>query len=96
MNIYCKFCGEPWDLDKLHNLKEHNGDAIPHREALEMFSKYGCNAFTTMRWRCYANPIEDRHVLKYIGNSQTKFRNPKWWMSPDNVMYMFKFFKELS
>ncbi len=37
MDIYCKFCGEPWDHDSLHEF-----DDYPRRS--ELFRKLGCPA----------------------------------------------------
>lgn len=39
MDIQCRFCGEPWDHDCLHD-----ADGMTYDEAGKAFAKYGCNA----------------------------------------------------
>ena len=43
MDIYCKFCGEPWENDCLHDV--YDGDTkVSYQESAKRFVKYGCNA----------------------------------------------------
>ena len=51
-DIHCKFCGEPWDHDELHDMPTpkslaKNGEPLPYDEAKALFSKLGCGAFQT-------------------------------------------------
>ena len=51
-DIHCKFCGEPWDHDELHDMPTpkslaKNGEPLPYDEAKVLFSKLGCGAFQT-------------------------------------------------
>lgn len=55
MDIYCKRCGEPWDMDELHDEIDYRCDgAAPsgeayqklYREVRSDFYARGCRAFT--------------------------------------------------
>jgi hypothetical protein len=37
MDIHCRHCGEPWELDTLHEFGDYNRRA-------KLFAKFGCNA----------------------------------------------------
>ena len=42
MDIHCKFCGEPWDHDELHDMLtpeslSKNGQPLPYKEAAALF-----------------------------------------------------------
>ena len=47
MDIHCRFCGEPWDHDELHDqyspIKE---EPISYDIMVKYFKKYGCGAWT--------------------------------------------------
>jgi|TARA_B100001245_G_scaffold228922_1_gene206734 hypothetical protein len=45
MDIYCRFCGEPWDHDSLHEMGEWIDKEITYQEAGRQFSALGCGAF---------------------------------------------------
>jgi hypothetical protein len=42
MDIYCPICGEPFDIDSLHDAVEE-GIATNFSSALEKFKEKGCN-----------------------------------------------------
>jgi len=39
MDIYCRHCGEPWDIDSLHDVD------LPIEQANKLFRKNGCGVF---------------------------------------------------
>jgi hypothetical protein len=48
MDIYCRHCGEPWDLMELHDMAGPDGDyenLLPFDDARKLFYKHGCGAF---------------------------------------------------
>lgn len=94
MDIYCRHCGNPWEEVGLHDLEEYTGVATPHRDAVELFRKLGCNAFNGNQWKCDLDPIEDRQVLEIIGDCQDSTPYPEEWLSPDDIMYMVGNLKE--
>ena len=44
MDIKCKVCREPWDVDSLHDLVAE-GSAVDFDDARGMFYRDGCGAF---------------------------------------------------
>jgi len=42
MDIFCRVCGEPWDLDELHGVPEASFETARRR-----FSGEGCEVFST-------------------------------------------------
>lgn len=46
MDIYCTKCGEPFDMDELHELIAE-GKAKTYSEARKLFQAKGCEAFGT-------------------------------------------------
>ena len=47
MDIYCTHCGEPWEMDTIHDL-----EGTSYKEKVAQFSKYGCGAFDNPQYRC--------------------------------------------
>lgn len=54
MEIRCVRCGEPWDMDELHEMEGPSGEALPYKAARARFDTMGCEAFGTshgeMNW----------------------------------------------
>tara|TARA_R100000951_G_scaffold107255_1_gene102479 strand:- start:39 stop:329 length:291 start_codon:yes stop_codon:yes gene_type:complete len=48
MDIYCKHCGEPWDIYELHDMHDGNDDKLTFKQASKQFAAFGCGAFTTL------------------------------------------------
>lgn len=42
MDIYCPICGEPWDMDELHDVP-----GVPFEAARRRFAAEGCRVFGT-------------------------------------------------
>ena len=54
MDIYCVRCGEPWDIDSLHEETDHrqeSGEEISFNGVRRDFSRRGCLAMTVYRIR---------------------------------------------
>lgn len=43
MDIYCPKCGEPWEMDSLHDLIEDGCE--DYHKAVSLFRNKGCEAF---------------------------------------------------
>ena len=41
MDMYCKHCGEPWEIDTLHDVVGE-GAARNYQQAARLFAKLGC------------------------------------------------------
>lgn len=54
MDIKCKVCREPWDMDSLHDLVAE-GRAANFDEAREWFYRDGCEAFGSSHGEIAAN-----------------------------------------
>ena len=54
MDIACTKCGEPWDMDSLHDIAEDDG--ITWEQAHHKFQSEGCEAFVG----CHHNPHADK------------------------------------
>lgn len=48
MDVFCKFCGEPWDNDELHELVDDTDNLAyaTYDQAEAAFRKAGCEIFT--------------------------------------------------
>ena len=55
MDVYCPKCGEPVEIDTLHEYAESN--EVTFQSVLDSFKKNGCGeTFTEWGWQC--NPSE--------------------------------------
>ena len=52
MDIYCKRCGEPWDIDYFHDVADDTGSTFD--TVREAFYRDGCKALGETR--CEASP----------------------------------------
>jgi len=108
MDIYCRYCGEPWDHDELHEMESHTGEAISYLKAAERFKALGCNAFSpdTGRLReiaglsskpkhCTVAPILPDEMLRYIAELQDISPYPEEWPSPDDSGCMLEIVEEM-
>lgn len=70
MNIYCKHCGEPWDLYELHEVADATGNyenLRPFAEARALFYIHGCGVFQNFPpSNCTAAPIVPRESLAAV------------------------------
>jgi len=47
-DIRCTKCGEPWDIDTLHEMGDWVGETLTFAQARERFYREGCRAFRTV------------------------------------------------
>lgn len=59
MDIYCITCGEPWEIDVLHETAEEKGNSF--KEVLHDFYSRGCNAVDgrSKEGNCNDDPISE-------------------------------------
>jgi len=74
MDIYCKHCGEPWDIAELHEVADATGDyekPRPFDKARELFYAHGCGAFQNHPPSdCIQPPIVSNKTLAGIAELQ--------------------------
>lgn len=52
MNIRCRYCGEPWDNDTLHDVYDERDRKVPYARAAKLFRTYGCPAMDGRAVKC--------------------------------------------
>ena len=54
MDMHCRFCGEPWDHDCLHEMGDFDTDigSLTYKQAGNRFRKLGCGAFENGDNKC--------------------------------------------
>ena len=98
MDIHCRYCGEPWDHDELHEMESWTGDDMSYKQAVKRFKELGCNAFkpdtgrlreraglTTKPKHCTLSPIYSSHWMKLMQEAQDWSPYPEEWMTPDDI-----------
>lgn len=108
MDIYCRFCGEPWDHDELHDMSDWIEQDITYKQAAKRFRELGCNAWKPdtglLRERaglpakpkhCTLEPIEPAHIMQGIGIMQDLSPYLDEWGSPDDIECMYEFAETL-
>ena len=65
MDIYCRFCGEPWDIDCLYDMGEFDSDIgnLNYKDAEKRFIDLGCSAFQNGENKCNREKV-DPHRIK--------------------------------
>tara|TARA_R110000751_G_scaffold24481_1_gene67351 strand:+ start:568 stop:816 length:249 start_codon:yes stop_codon:yes gene_type:complete len=60
MDMYCKFCGEPWDHDCLHDMGDFdtNISSLTYKQAGDRFRKLGCGAFKNGNNKCQHSMVD--------------------------------------
>ena len=81
MDIHCRFCGEPWDHDELHNMRDFLalGPVISYTEAGTNFRKYGCGAFERFGVEKCSNNVCDPIAAEAAAWSHNVFEYPEEW-----------------
>jgi hypothetical protein len=85
MDMYCKHCGEPWEIDTLHDVVGE-GAARNYQQAARLFAKLGCgimmvpplgseNKFSV----CTAQMV-DQEMADRSGVMQDMSPHPDEWM----------------
>ena len=65
MDIYCKFCGEPWDFDCLHEMADFDTDIGPltYKQAGVRFRRLGCGAFENGDKKCRQEMVDPNGAI---------------------------------
>ena len=75
VDIYCKRCGEPWDMDEIHDEIDYrcdgrtpDGDAYQelYRSVRDDFYARGCEAFTYAGVKCSGSNSTRAHVAAVL------------------------------
>jgi|DEB0MinimDraft_10_1074344.scaffolds.fasta_scaffold82117_3 hypothetical protein len=85
MDIYCRFCAEPWEHDTLHEFNDY-----PRRAKL--FAQYGCNALMDdgeRREPCSA-PCIDERVAEASAFLQDDSPHPDEWCGVYDILEMME------
>lgn len=56
MDIACPVCGEPWELDSLHEMGDWIGEDLTFEQARVRFAEEGCEAYGTPHGEGTAHP----------------------------------------
>lgn len=88
MDIQCRFCGEPWDHDCLHD-----ADGMSYAEAGKAFAKYGCNAlmFPPKLERCTHSPCVSSNELAAIQALMEMSDYPEEWCGAGELLEMSEY-----
>lgn len=81
MDIYCRHCGEPWDMYELHEVYvggSRGTKKVPYNQAVELFRTLGCGAFQTGQ-RC-TNAVVDPDIAAMSGELQDLLEYPDEWL----------------
>ena len=73
-DIYCRHCGEPWDMDELHDMNEHN-----YKAATERFRNQGCNAWSGTELKC-SSAMVDPEMAEHAEAVQGMLEYPDEWI----------------
>ena len=85
MDIYCRFCAEPWEHDTLYEFNDY-----PRRAKL--FAQYGCNALMDdgeRREPCSA-PCIDERVAEASAFLQDDSPYPDEWCGVYDILEMME------
>jgi len=81
MDIHCRYCGEPWDHDTLHEF----GD---YKKRAKLFAKLGCNALMDEGERenpCNLSPV-DPNIAMASGVLQDDSPYPDDWLGASDLL----------
>jgi hypothetical protein len=92
MDIHCRYCGEPWDHDELHDVEDTS-----YKDAVKLFLKHGCGAFgfEPPLLTCRRSPIYPPEMMELIRTAQDMSPYPDEWSSPDEIEMMLEIAEEM-
>jgi len=76
MDIHCRHCGEPFDIDHLHTLAEDAGCTFAEMQT--RFARYGCDA--EHETKC-TRPVCDPDAAMYAGVMQDLSGDADDWLT---------------
>lgn len=80
MDIYCKHCGEPWDMGELHDVYVggfYGTKKVPYKQAVELFKELGCGTFD--RGQVCTNAVVDQDRADHSAAMQDLLEHPDEW-----------------
>ena len=77
-DIYCSHCGEPTDMDELHDMRNSNGDKLPYQIASNHFAKFGCGAFKINPSKCTNEVYDEDVALRAFVNQELSEYADDW------------------
>jgi hypothetical protein len=80
-DIYCKHCGEPWDIYELHDLRDANTDKKrTFKEATALFAKFGCGTFNIFSdpSKCTNAVYDDDAAMRAFVNQELSEHADDW------------------
>ena len=80
VDIYCDRCGEPWEIDCLHDVFDGNGRSISYAAAAKRFERFGCGAFEAGDSPCN-HPMVDPDRAALAGAAFALSGHPDDWAS---------------
>ena len=78
-DIYCKFCGEPWDIFELHDMTGENYAILSFADAAGQFAAFGCGAFDNVL-RCCSSAMVDSTAAEHSAILQDLTPFPDEWI----------------
>lgn len=89
MDIYCGRCGEPWDMDSLHEMWDENLDRLlSYDEAIARFRSYGCGAWEGERTVCAIDPTSTAALIAQAAMELSDYADD-WASDCDDLLYVF-------
>ena len=87
MDIQCRFCGEPWEHDTLHDV-----EGMSYDEAGKAFAKYGCNAllYPPKLEQCSHAPCVEDDELQAIHALMEVSDYPEEWIGASDLLDMMR------
>jgi len=85
MDIFCRYCGEPWDHDTLHEF----GD---YKKRAKLFAQLGCNALMNegeLSHACDLEPVNSDVALA-SATLQDDSPFPDDWLGAEDLVYMMQ------
>jgi hypothetical protein len=79
MDIYCKHCGEPWDMYELHDMLDENDKTLSFKAASKLFAALGCGAFDG-RGKACTHAMVDPDAAAWAEAAQELSEYPDEWM----------------
>jgi hypothetical protein len=78
-DIYCGHCGEPWEMDTLHDVVSE-GNATNYRDAAHKFTRYGCGIMMYPTAGTCTNPVVDQYAADRARVNHIMSPHPDEWM----------------
>jgi hypothetical protein len=82
-DIYCSYCGEPWDIGEMHDVPDTNVGTMSYGDAAAAFIKYGCGIWMDRREggaiKACTAPIVSEHAAQRAVRLHAISIHPEEW-----------------